>query len=654
MKVIKLLVSLLLLLSLFGCNKDTGTTTRNGETFNKYDGYEIPASFGESILADKDIDNIVNPIQEINNIVDAFRYIKINTFDDSRKAVEKCGELLFEDYDELGELVISDYSLLSVKINGKYYPIDVFSNEKTWMSSYKLDSYSFDSKENMCKALNAEYKNLVVFNNERIVESEKYGTKIYTYKGFEIPVALGYPKITDEQMSEIDDMSAPLKITTYADALVYLYNNLYGVYAPTPINRMANDGEITGAKFMNDYCQLLFGDYKEVYNIYNITNGPVGGKGGCTFFLVLKAQDNKYYWLDWYQQVIFGDKKWLGKYIDNEFTGDKYCFDSIDELCQAMKDPSINAALEYHVDLNTFKPDVYLLADESYAELLKKETQIITLPDGEEVQTYYKFGAECYKYCGTDVPVELGLPKLTTKEIDELITSKDYERIKDEITTYADMALYCLRAKYRFTSIEQEDLIGFQKATSDNWFNILPAKQTMAYKFGSCTTATNLFNYLLKDDYDELGIVQIRYKEGGGHTQAYLKSNGKYFMVNPSSTFFMDPANTTRLDLWMKEYDMYDVAYGDSLQEIIDGLVNSKNPGTPHVTVDQIYIVYTDYDFVYKADRYYSYPEDFEASVVYGSDIAGVATPSIDYKNRDRKDEYDISKLDDIYFNNID
>ena len=651
---------------LFGCG-NTGNSsqsnTRNGESFNIVNGYEIPVSLGESTISQEEIDKLdeVTAFQTVNNYADAFLYMLNKTYDNSAEAVTKAAELLYGDYEDLGKLTVNDYDLLILKTNDKYYPTDIFNKEdKTWMKQYELDQYSFESVDDLAKILNGSYQTLckdgyklgdapyLVIDGKKIEETIKYNVPIYIYDGFEIPVALGYPKLSKDEIAQITESNAEAKITTYADALVYLYGNLHGKLKPCTVYDFAKEDQIVTGRFQSLYAPLLYGDYDQVYRLDTTSTD------GTLFQLCLKGNDGRYYWLDWYEQVIRDNKGWLVDCFGEDYRGECYAFDSIEDVEVAMKDPDYNPGLRLdHIrdyPMTMLKP--FLLADESF-----KKMENMILPDGTEAKTSIEFGVPCYTYCGANIPIDLGLPELTYEQIDELIKNKDYERTRQTIKTYADLACYCLRARFISIAGHAELTNGVVVDNNpknpdvgnikldDDWSTTISGKQMLMTKFGQCSSASTFVNYMLADDYDELGYVFIRYKNEDGHVQVYFKVDDKYVMVNPVDQIFCEPNS----DYSSLDDDSIAVSWvGDSLEKMMDSFINYKGPGANDEDIESCYTILSDFDLIQKRvnNHNYIFPTGTEVKSWTEASEFGYDEPPFDYKSRDRM--FDISIPDSL------
>lgn len=126
-----------------------------------------------------------------------------------------------------------------------------------------------------------------------------------------------------------------------------------------------------------------------------------------------------------------------------------------------------------------------------------------------------------------NVPSELGMPKLTKEEVEELIGA-DPKIIQQKISTVYDLIQYMESSNYKNisgdTKVVDKDYV---------WSFNKPALITINDNKGNCGATSNLANYILKDDYDEIGFIHFSADSGqGGHVFNYIKQNNKYYIID--------------------------------------------------------------------------------------------------------------------------
>ena len=156
----------------------------------------------------------------------------------------------------------------------------------------------------------------------------------------------------------------------------------------------------------------------------------------------------------------------------------------------------------------------------------------------------------------------------------------------------------------------------------------------------------------MRDDYDELAYVDLEYVEGDGHVQVYIKSGNTYYMINPSSQFYMDYGNTWTLGGWMGEYTVKEIASSDSLDKLMESLIKAENPGTPMKTVKNCFTVITDNDWCMGGNSIRMYPKGWNVTSWTDSEYT-FKTPTLDIESHSRKDAYNYSSLPEAFQNVI-
>lgn len=109
--------------------------------------------------------------------------------------------------------------------------------------------------------------------------------------------------------------------------------------------------------------------------------------------------------------------------------------------------------------------------------------------------------------------------------------------IREKVRTAGDLLLYMLASRMLLKN-------GDESVTVDghDWHYNSTAEQVLAENLGNCGRMANLANYLLADDYEEIGFILHSYYpgNGGGHVYNYIRYGGKYYIVDFSSYLFAD------------------------------------------------------------------------------------------------------------------
>jgi len=124
------------------------------------------------------------------------------------------------------------------------------------------------------------------------------------------------------------------------------------------------------------------------------------------------------------------------------------------------------------------------------------------------------------------VPVNtLGKPNITSEEIEAL--GRDPEKLKEKLNTLYEVIQYIQVADFRSADdnvkIDEEGI---------NWEHHKPGEMAIITNEGCCATISNLLNFLLEGDYEEVGFIAYSQSDGGGHVFNYIKHNNLYYFVD--------------------------------------------------------------------------------------------------------------------------
>ena len=155
------------------------------------------------------------------------------------------------------------------------------------------------------------------------------------------------------------------------------------------------------------------------------------------------------------------------------------------------------------------------------AESLKGLTFSVTVSVSTEI--------ECVDFIDTSFPVDLGLPKLSDKEIEYLVEKHDYDYASWAITTFADAANYVKH----FNIDNFYGYSGDYQGSTRDWFWSLAPQQCLDLKIGGCGCLSSIFHMLLYDNFEHIYYCQIS-SENFGHSQLIFKVNDLYYLTNPN------------------------------------------------------------------------------------------------------------------------
>lgn len=122
--------------------------------------------------------------------------------------------------------------------------------------------------------------------------------------------------------------------------------------------------------------------------------------------------------------------------------------------------------------------------------------------------------------------VSLGQTRYTNTEIAQMVNLSPEEKQSSVSTLYEAMQLYRIG---NFTSSEDNQRL-FENGI--DWEHHKPGYHAVRTNTGCCATSANWLNYILKDDYEEVGFIAYNQEDGSGHVFNYIKSDGFYYFID--------------------------------------------------------------------------------------------------------------------------
>ncbi|MBO4920117.1 MAG: hypothetical protein J5365_08190 [Erysipelotrichaceae bacterium] len=406
--------------------------------------------------------------------------------------------------------------------------------------------------------------------------------EVFLYHSVEIPSALGEPLIKEKEMQDLGRKQiyeVADSISTYADAFTYIQYQDYS-------------SDKTPYRLVKNMVTLLQGDYDEVRAVDIFVDAD------AYYVLSIKAND-RYYLLDPFA-AYKGETKWLQSY-------------DLEEGSFADQDSLIDA-------INKGYPVTPTLV--LYAPID---------PDGYELKVLYKSGTYIYEYKGFDFLVDYGFPLMSQEEMDALIKEVDngnYSLAAETIRTIPDMAGFLITRDYApsdkdsmpATSRYHKGDVGNIQYYDDSFKYTISGLETLILNEGQCSSTSTLFTYLLADDLDEVGYVQITSKDPltrfyDGHTINYFKKNGKYYLI--CAQYYKGYSSDDEIAyLWKGE---------DTIDEIMERLYDSEYPNGK---VTELYAFCFDGVFCLDPSRgTMVFPTGSEVKFSKGGSIKGYDTP---------------------------
>lgn len=191
-----------------------------------------------------------------------------------------------------------------------------------------------------------------------------------------------------------------------------------------------------------------------------------------------------------------------------------------------------------------------------------------------------------------NIPSTLGNPKLSKEEVAELV-GKSPSEIQEKINTVYDLLQYMISAGY-------DDISGDIKLKDGNftWHSNTGAEDTIRLNKGNCGATSNMANYILKGDYDEVGYINFSAdKAQGGHIFNYVKQDDKYYIIDflqyPLSNYTRYNYKITQLER-LEDYPPYCMkSYGNGgrsyqIKVIVSYTAKSQLPIGDNNSVDGV------------------------------------------------------------------
>ena len=273
--------------------------------------------------------------EQITNLGDAYFYCsKAPKFHNPKDACLAYANLLVDDYDSIGFIELNYnnnyYCILYIEQDGMYYAVDAFTSVDRWVVNPENDCLCNPDLDILAEKLEAAlpYKGTQLLSIKTSPYDDKsHGSKTFSYVGTSIPVGLGKPLLSDEEIdaliAEQDFEKTAATISTLADAVNYYKragitfydkrnNNGKGVFVYVQSAWQvlkSNEGQCVSMSNLNHY--LLKDDYDEVG--YVSVRSPGDGHvmtyilEDGVYYLINSVDYTKhpyYGWLDSYPEVL--------------------------------------------------------------------------------------------------------------------------------------------------------------------------------------------------------------------------------------------------------------------------------------------------------------------------------------------------------------
>ncbi len=120
----------------------------------------------------------------------------------------------------------------------------------------------------------------------------------------------------------------------------------------------------------------------------------------------------------------------------------------------------------------------------------------------------------------------LGDSRYTNGEIYAMLSASPQEKQEAISTVYEALQLYQIGGFY-----SSDDNIRMRE-DGVNWEHHKPGYDAVRTNTGCCATDSNWLNYLLREDYEEVGFIATSQRDGSGHIYNYLKEDGFYYFID--------------------------------------------------------------------------------------------------------------------------
>ena len=488
---------------------------------------------------------------------------------------------------------------------------------------------------------------------------EAHGAEVFYHLDTSFPVALGYPQLSDEQIDalieETDYAKIAETINTLPDAVNFCKRRGFSMYPGAVsasyggLHFSASAWQVLeqGSCLLRDivclFHYLLEGDYEDIGYVW-ISNF---GDNDTSIYIY---EDGLYYFLHPFEYLNNAQPNGWLSHMPEEFIA---CAEDFQTIADNIKKHW------YGPKGANSKPigEVYLIRSEGDF-VVGSAYPYLAFPAGTEVTEYYGrgfvylnsvlnwqsqtrmvdapeiyHGTQVFSCAGTNLPVGLGLPELSDKEIDALIAEGDYEKMAKNITTMADAANLCHRMELEFDESRDNNRHGEFNYRNSAW-------SVLENRIGQCVSMSNLIHYLLQGDYQEVGYVNVR-TSGDGHVMNYIRHEGMYYLINSADYVYMyNPEHTIRVydTAWIQDWPSDMICAAEDFQTIADSLMEYMTLGDGKKP-ELVHLVQSPGDYVVGGrGKQRLYPEEYTVTEYYGFGFAFATADALEWKSQTRID----------------
>lgn len=122
--------------------------------------------------------------------------------------------------------------------------------------------------------------------------------------------------------------------------------------------------------------------------------------------------------------------------------------------------------------------------------------------------------------------VSLGESRYTNSDIAKMVNTRPGQKREKLATLYEALQLFQIG---NFANGNDNQRISERGV---NWEHHKPGYHAVRTNEGCCATDSNWLNYILWQDYDEVGFLAYSQSDGGGHILNYIKHEGFYYFID--------------------------------------------------------------------------------------------------------------------------
>ena len=213
-------------------------------------------------------------------------------------------------------------------------------------------------------------------------------------------------------------------------------------------------------------------------------------------------------------------------------------------------------------------------------------------PDPDHDTDNLRYGADYEVEVAQDVwwvpVVSLGDSRYTNTEIAGMVAAEPEEKQAALGTLYEALQMFQISGFH-----EGDDNVRITENDID-WEHHKPGYDAVRTNTGCCATDSNWLNYILRDDYDEVGFLAYSQSDGGGHILNYIRQDGYYYFIDLTHyrTDFLDSSAPETGN--MNDYNRSDMGSGN--------LHKCTSPESYVAYCTKIYNDPPELFFIYRAD----------------------------------------------------